>query len=615
MKDDTALERLSKRLDAGKNEQNPNRSGLYTTYTGAPQSWKPDTEPVDMKRTPKMKPLEMLFFGSIIFFVIAAVVAGLLFLGGNNTVSTKNVSVQVTGPAQIGAGSTLSLQVVVTNRNAVPMELTDLIVEFPEGTRSDFDVGVELPRIRESLGTIKPGESVNRTIRAVLFGLQGTNATIKASAEYRVPSSNAVFVSGSTYSVNLNESPAVISVETLKEASAGQEVTFAVTVRSNSPDLLSGMILLATYPPGFSFLSANPKTVAGTAAWELGDIEPGGSRTVMITGTLSGEDGESKVVKFAAGNKKQGEVDKIAAPLATSDVSLTIRKPFMSLEIKLNGTAAETHAVSRGDTVRGVLQWMNNLPNRIQNVAIVLTLKGAAIDPTSIRPQNGFYNSNTNSITWDRATAPRYSDIGPGEFDSEPFTFQILPASRGALKNAEVLLTANVKANRVTETNVPEAIESSDSTKALVLTDFMLNAIAVSAGGALPPKAGLESLYLVTWNVSNSGNAIANGVVTGALPSYVTFVDARGNADVSYSAGARSVSWSVGDLAAGQSRAVSFTVSLLPSVSQVGEAPELVINQRASGVDRFVRQNVEYSVANLRASQAGGSSMTGIVLP
>lgn len=615
MKDDTALERLSKKLDAGKNEQNQNRSGLYTTYTGAARSWKPEPESPDMKRTFKMKPLEMVFAGSIVFFVLATSGAVLLFLGGNNTVSTKNVSVQITGPAQIGAGSTLSMQVIVTNRNAVPMELTDLIVEFPEGTRSDFDVGVELPRIRESLGTIKPGESVNRTIRAVLFGLQGTNVTIKASAEYRVPSSNAVFVSGSTYSVNLNESPAVISVETLKEASAGQEVTYGVTVRSNSPDMLSGMMLLATYPPGFSFLSSDPKTVAGTAAWDLGDIEPGGSRTVLITGSLSGEDGESKVVKFSAGNKKQGEVDKIAAPLATSDVSLTIRKPFMSLEITVDGKQAETHAVSRGSTVRGLVQWMNNLSNRVQNVSIVLNVNGLAIDPTSIRSQNGFYDSNTNSITWDRTTVGEYSDVGPGEFGSEQFTFQVLPLSRGSLKNAEVLLTANVKANRLTETNVPEAIESSDTTKVLVLTDFILNAIAVPTGGATPPKAGVETQYLVTWNVSNSGNAIANGIVTGVLPPYVTYLSSAGGESVSYNAGARTVSWAVGDVAVGQSKTASFNISLLPSLSQVGQLPELVISQSAVGVDRFVRQNVVYSATSLRTSTSGGSSGAGTVVP
>ncbi len=612
MGDNSALERLSKKLDSGKSDETLKRSGLYTSYSGAPQSWKPELEPPVMKRSPSFKPTELLFGGSVIFFILAAAVSALLFFGGNNTVSTKNVVVQISGPAQVGAGSTLSLQVVVTNKNAVPMELTDLIVEFPEGTRSDFDISVELPRIRESLGTIQPGESVNRTVRAVLFGLAGTDASIKASAEYRIPSSNAVFVSESLYSVNLNESPASISVETLKETVSGQEITFAVVVRSNAPDVLSDMMLIANYPPGFNFVSSVPKAAAGTGAWDLGDIEPGGTRTVSINGTLSGEDGESRVVRFVAGNKKQGEIDQISAPLATSDVSLTLRKPFMSVEILLKGEHAATHAVFRGEKVNGTVRWINNLPNRVQNVSISLRLNGQAVDLFSVESQNGFYNSNTSSIVWDKSSNGEYADIGPGEFGSESFSFSILPQNKGVFKNAEITLTAGVSANRLTETNVPEAVQSSDTTKALVLTNVVLNAIAAHSGGALPLKAGFESRYLITWNIMNAGNAVANASVSGVLPPYVTYVGPAGGEPMSYAPAERTVTWTAGDITDGQSKTVSFIVSILPSVSQVGSEPDLITNQRLTGIDRFVRKEINATAPTIRTTVSSGA---GTVLP
>lgn len=614
MGDDSALEKLSKKLDSGKGDTHVQRAGLYTAYEGAPQSWKVEPEPEDMKRKSKAKPLELLFAASAVFFVFASVIAGLLFFGGNNTVSTKNVDVQISGPAQVGAGSTLSLQVVVTNRNAVPMELTDLVIEFPEGTRSDFDISVELPRIRESLGTIEPGESVNRTIRAVLFGLSGTNASIKASAEYRVPSSNAVFVSESTYNVALNESPASISVETLKETISGQEVTFAATIRSNAPDTLSDMMLLVTYPPGFTFLSSNPEPVVGTSVWEVGDIPPGGAKTVSVTGTFSGEDGESRVLRFVAGNKKEGQIDEIAAPLATSDVSITLRKPFISVEISVKGRRADTHTVSRGEKVTGTVRWVNNLPNRAQNVAIRLMLNGQAIDQSTVDSQNGFYNSNTSAIVWDKSTNPDFADVGPGEFGSENFSFTVLPSKQGNLRNSEILFSASVEADRISEANVPESIRSSDSTKALVLTDFVLTAVSAASSGPVPPKVGEETRYLVTWNVSNSGNAIASAAVSGQLPSYVSFVGG-GTGEVSYNETARTVSWSGGDIPAGQSKNVSFIVSLLPSISQVGSSPDLVINQRATGLDRFARKEVTSFAQPLTSAGGLPSSSQGAVVP
>jgi hypothetical protein len=615
MSDDGALEKLSKKLDSGTSETHLKRAALYTAYEGAPQSWKPTVEPEDMKRKPKAKPLELLFAASAVFFVFAVVIAGLLFFGGNNTVSTKNVDVQISGPAQAGAGSTLSLQIVVTNKNAVPMELTDLIVEFPEGTRSDFDISVELPRIRESLGTIEPGESVNRTVRAVLFGLSGTNAEIKASAEFRVPSSNAVFVSESTYSVTLNESPASISVETLKETISGQEVTFAATIRSNAPDVLSDMMLLVTYPPGFTYVSSSPSPAVGTSVWEVGDIEPGGARTVQITGTFSGEDGESRVLKFVSGNKKEGQLDEIAAPLATSDVSITLRKPFISVEISLKGQRAAAHTVSRGEKVTGTVRWVNNLPNRAQNVSIRLTLNGQAIDQTTIDSQNGFYNSNISSIIWDASSDSAYADVGPGEFGSENFSFTVVPANKGNLRNSEITFSASVEANRISEANVPEAIGSSDSTKALVLTDFVLTAVSAPSSGPVPPKVGAETRYLVTWNASNSGNAVASASVSGQLPSYVSFVGDASAGEVSYNETARTVSWAAGDLAIGQSKNVSFIVSLLPSISQVGASPDLVINQRATGLDRFARKDVTSFAPNINTSGNQPSSSQSAVVP
>jgi hypothetical protein len=189
MPDDSALERLSKKLDSGRAPAEMRRAGLFSrgAKSKVPSAWeneKKEDFPImaPRKKRPRVT-LEMIFAGSLAFFVLAIVAAGLILFSGHNTISTKNVDVSVTGPAEISAGSTLSMQVVITNRNAVPMELTDLIVEFPTGTRSDTDVSKDLPRIREPIGTIKPGESINRTVRATVFGEAGTTVSIKASAE------------------------------------------------------------------------------------------------------------------------------------------------------------------------------------------------------------------------------------------------------------------------------------------------------------------------------------------------------------------------------------------------------------------------------------------------
>lgn len=624
MTDDDALERLSKKLDSKTPFDGVKRARLFSRSKNSPKKWQVTSEAPRPKRKPvfRMKTLEIFFVVSLVFFLGAVGIASYMLFSGSNTVSTKNVDVQVTGPTEIGAGSTLSLQVVVTNRNSVPMQLTDLIVEFPKGTRSDKDISRDLPRIRESIGTIEPGASINRTIRATIFGTAGSDLSIRASAEYRVPSSNGVFVADTVYVAKINQSPAAITIDALKEAVSGQMATFTVTVGSNAPKVLSDVVLVATYPPGFTFDSSSPNPVAGSAAWSLGDIEPGGKRTITVRGVFTGEDGDSRVVHFTAGSKKAGTDDQIVAPLATSDMALTITKPFISVRLGfLNGDIEETRIIRRGNEVAGSITWINNLPVRVQNVQITLALNGTILDRGSVKAQGGFYSSNNTSILWSKATNPVLADVAPGGSQTLTFSFNTIPESGGTFRNPELSLKVDVEGQRQSETNVPATVRSTASANLLVATDLKLLATLSHENGSytntgpIPPKADKETTYTVLWKSVNSLNGLANVSVSAVLPSYVRFISNSASANVSYNPSSRVVTWTVGDLSAAQSKNASFQIGLTPSLSQVGTLPQVIGNQRIYGFDRFVNGGVEGTAEPLTSISAYASPERGIVVP
>ena len=621
MPDNDALERLSKRLGRAGDAENVRRSPLPGSSIKAEHAWAVEPRKI-VKHFFHISPIEILFAGSLTFFVIALALSSLLFFSGNNTVSTKNVDVHVTGPTEIGAGSTLALQVVITNRNAVPMELTDLVLEFPPGTRSPADVSVELPRIRESLGTIASGESVNRTIRAVAFGAAGKEFIVKASAEYRVPSSNAVFVSQSEYVAKISQSPASIVVEGLNEVISGQDITITVDVVSNSPELLSNMILLAEYPAGFSFQSSSPSPVSGISAWNLGDIEVGGTRTVIIHGRFSGEDGDMRVIHFSTGNKKQDQDDEITAPLATSDITMTISKPFISVELALNHSTGSEFSIKRGVPVVGEIRWTNNLPVRVQDVEITLAMKGSILDKNSVTATDGFYRSQDTSITWSRETSVQLADVQAGESGVVNFTFAALPPNTGSYRNPELQFEVTIKGRRISESNVPEVVTSSAKTRIVVATDLDLLATLSRSGtffnsGPIPPQVEKQTTYTATWIVSNNANALANVSVTATLPSYVAWMNmaSPGTEAISYNPTGSILTWQIGDLPAGSSRSVSFQVGVTPSISQINTTPSVVNDQRAYGIDRFIRAPVEKTIGPLTTQSAATSAGQGSVVP
>ncbi len=621
MADKDALERLSTKLDSKNTGEEVHRTILHESNIRAPHEWKPDPHPV-MKGRMRLKPLELVFAVSVTFFIISIAVASLLLFSGNNTVSTKNVDLEVTGPTEIGAGNTVTLQVVVTNRNAVPMELSDLVIEFPPGTRSDADVTVELPRIRESLGTIESGESINRTIRAIAFGESDTDFEVKASVEYRVPSSNAVFVAENTYIAKITQSPASIVIDTVKEAISGQDVTITATVASNAPHTLDAMLLLAEYPPGFTFLSSSPTPLTGTAVWNLGDIEKGGTRTVTIRGRFSGEDGDLRVIHFETGNQKVGQEDEIAAPLSTTEIAMLIKKPFLSVDLELDGRVSGEHSVERGKVASGIINWSNNLPVRVQDVEIVLTMKGSILDRNKVLTANGFYRSTDTSIIWSKESDPRLADIEPGESGTAVFSFATLPPDVGSFKNPELALEVTVRARRTAESGVAETISSSAATRVVVATNLDLFATLSRGGpftstGPYPPQADKESTYTATWLVKNSVNAVANVSVTAVLPGYVKWTGnvSPTNESIAFNPVGSIVTWQIGDIPAGGTKTVSFQVAITPSLSQVGSTPTVVGDQRIYGIDRFVRSPVERSVAPLTTQSAATTPTLGPVVP
>lgn len=612
MRDKGALERLQKQLNSRTNHMRLERSGLRARPKNTRHAWQPGARRVRKPR--RIGWLEIVFIASLVFFIGAAVFSGFLFFSGNNTVSTRNVNITIDGPTSIRAGDTLPLQVVITNRNAVPMELTDLVVEFPPGTRSETDVTVPLPRIRESIGTIEPGESINRTIRSVIFGSADTTAEVAVSVEYRVPSSNAIFLSEASYKLPISQSPASITVESLKEVVSGQVTALTVTVTSNVTDVLSNMLLVAEYPPGFSFQSATPAPSTGSNTWRLGDIEQNGKRTVTIRGTFTGEDGDERVVHFTTGGQNGASGEEIAAPLATGDVTLALAKPFVSLALSLDGTVSTEHVASRGKAVRGDIRWVNNVPGRVQDVEIKVLLAGSVLDRSSVVAERGFWRSADNTVVFSRETNPALADVAPGASGVLSFSFAPRQASDGVFRSPEIGISANLSARRITEAQVPEAIQSSTEARVLVATDLALQSGVSHTEGPLPPKADSESTYTVSWTVTNSSNELANTSVSAILPSYVRFVGPLTGENISYSVIGGTVTWNIGDLSAGASKMASFQIALTPSLSQVGNQPTLISDQRVFGFDRFTRTQIERTAPTLNTG-TGVSSQQGSVVP
>ena len=360
--------------------------------------------------------MRWLIYVSIAFFIgAAAFFAYYFFLGGGSApASPGNIDISVSGPLQVQSGEPTELQIAVVNRNRVALELADLVIKYPRGTRSPTDLATDLPDQRIPLGTIEPGGRRQGTVSAVFGGVEGDRAQIKVELEYRLQDASAIFAAATNYQVIFASSPVSLSIESNDETISGQSLEFKVTIASNADAPVKDVLLNVTYPFGFTLESATPPA-AKNGFWTLGDLNPGQKKTVVLRGSVSGESGDKRVFRFTAGTRAQTTGTSISAVLADYAHTLTVSNPFLGLDIAFNKDAGTSASVAApGETVNVTVSYENHLATPIVDAVIVAQLAGLDIAGESIRSNNGFYRSSDRVMLWDKIKRAGIGEFGGG---------------------------------------------------------------------------------------------------------------------------------------------------------------------------------------------------------
>lgn len=584
-----------------------------------PEAWK--KEPVRMKTKRSPVRLAAVFFGiALLFFVVAAAAAGYLLYFGGNTVSTDNIVLAVQGPTTIAGGDTAPLSITVTNKNPSTVQNVTLEVDFPNGTRSADNVLAEYPRYTENLGTLSPGQTVTRSVKAILFGAEGQMLTLPVSVSFATQSSNAVFVKRSPYSLSITSAPLSVSVQAPAEAVSGQPFNLALTVRSNAATPISNVVVAGEYPFGFSLASSSVASQNGS--FVLGGFSPGQTKTVSMTGILVGTTNGQRVFHFTVGTGKSMNDPTLAISYMTQEADMTISAPFITASLSLNGTQGDAMILTPGTRAQGTLSYTNTLATPVTNAEVDIHIQGGSVDYTTVQTTTGFYRSADHTIVFSRDTDPSLATLQPSSSGLGTFSFSMLPTGV-APHESGITFTISVSGTRVGQTNVPEQITASQVITAKIASVVMLTARTLhstgpfSNSGPLPPKPNAPTTYTVVWDVKNASNAVAGATVSTTLPSYVSFTNqTTPSGTVSYNDSTHTVTWNAGDLEAGASAEGAFQVSITPSTSQRGSAPALTGPATFSGYDRFAGLKISAQVDPVTTetpSDPGYSSTFGTV--
>ncbi|HEY4500185.1 MAG TPA: hypothetical protein VJH25_00135 [Candidatus Paceibacterota bacterium] len=612
------LDRLKKALYSRRQTINePLRHDIHDSRDAVPESWQEektaDGEIMSAISHTQKKVYKHLFIFSVAFFALAIVVGAYTFFGGRNFVSVDNIDILVEGPTSIAGGEPLNLGISVQNKNTTDIELVDLIVEYPTGSKDPLVSEKDLGRLRLSLGNIKSQSIVQKTLTSLMFGAEGEEKSVKFTAEYRTADSNAIFYKEKVYKVTISSSPVLVSIDALDKVFGNQSTDISITVNSNTKTIIKNLLLSLDYPFGFSVISSNPVSTYGKNIWRIGDLAPGAKKVITMKATTDGQDGEERTVHANVGIQSQLNEREIATSIISRAHTFRIERPFLGLDLTFDGNRSDL-ATEAGKNVRAEILWINNSQNKITNTRISAKLSGVVLDKNSVSVSDGgFYDSLTNTITWEAGRSSGLDSIAPGSDGRLNFGFRSTDASNNQpISNPIITVAVSGRGDRIDDSGAPALVESGISRSVKLVSNLVLSARALRSGGPfqntgpIPPKAEQATTYTIVWTVTNTSNVVIGTRVSASLPAYMTWTGkiSPEDANISYNPIGGIITWQVGemprnaDIGSGAKQA-AFQVSLQPSVGQVGEVPQILSEAEITGVDVFTGATLENSAPTL----------------
>lgn len=547
---------------------------------------------------------------AVAFFAVASAGAFIYLRAAVGAGTAASVDIVIEGPTSVAAGDVVEFQVLVTNRNSEPLDLADLVVDYPAGTVSPADFKTSLTSERIPLGVIEARSARRGVIRGIFLGQNDTQGIVKVELQYRLKSGNAIHSQHAEHLVHLTTSALALDVDAQRETTSGQEATIGLTIKSLSSTVLNDVVVTAQYPFGYTMKTASPAASSATdssAVWSVGVLRPGEERTINIAGTLDGQAGDERTIIFTVGvqdTSTDAKPDTLRQILAQNEYALAVKRPFLDVALAFDGGDADEAVAYAGKRLPVVVSWRNNLPVPITDATIAVTLGGAALNKAGVDAgSDGFYRSVDSLLLWDSKTAGDVlKTIPPGA--NGTFRFELVPLPKSYLEQVRkpaLTFAVHAAGKRLSETGVPEVLRESADYTVKVGTDTTFTAAGFYSSnpfgptGPQPPKVEYETTYAVEWVVTNSSSDVTDAVVHAELPHYVRWIGlySPSSEQLVYNKVDNTVTWQIGTVAAGMgvgsipARKVTFVIGLVPSATQIGMSPDIIRNQSFTATDSY----------------------------
>lgn len=530
--------------------------------------------------------------------VVSAV--GSLWWGGNSF-SDSAVGITLEATDRVTSGDQVVYKVSWHNGTSVALNNLSFRLFYPTGTIVlDAD---GKPTTPDSLGftidSVAPGQTDSKELPVYLVGDKGEIKTARVHLSYQAGTLRSSFEKDASVATTITDLPVTLNLVAPPTATSGSSVQYILDVRNDTTDTLSDLKLQLTYPDGFTVQSVQPQPDQGNALWNIASLKAGAGTRFTITGTLSGNEQESKTITAALQHNLNGQyVDYVR-----TDAFTVISSPLLSVSLSPNGSRDYVSFV--GDSLRYSVHYQNNSRYTFLGVLLGVRLDGDMYDTSKIKVDNGTFDDGTHQVLYDSAGVPNFASLPPGASGTLTFTVPLKTAfpSGGGTSSFFVKASATLATPNVPSGLDQGQVAAFDSLITKISTQPTLQAAVLydngMGSGPLPPTVGSVTTFTIQWSLINPGNDVRGAKVTALLPPGVTWVgNASGANTPTYNKNNSTVTWDVGTIPFGTGTGLppmqaTFQVSITPSTNQIGQGASLVSQATLTGADSFTNQPVQ----------------------
>jgi len=522
---------------------------------------------------------------------VLIIVAAFFLVLGRSSFNREDIKIEILAPRVFEAGDEVVYAVVYKNNSRVLIKNLEMDFEYPKKSIS-VNTGENL-REKIQLENLYPGQEQRVEFKARVFGEKNEAKGAKAVLGYKPENMNTRFSSETTFT-------SIISI-----VPSGQELSFVLSISSQTNADFENLRLRIDYPPGFDYKGAVPEPSDLFNIWDIDFLTGNKEEDITINGVIAGLSGEIKNFKAVIGSYNRETREFIPYNEISSVLGISVSP--LSVNLFVNGV--RDFVAEAGNNLSFRIKFANNSDVGIEEGIIKAQIEGEVLDLLTLDIKNGNFSSLENSIIWKAGTFPALKYLAPHEEGEVVFSISLkksLPINDFSDKNFIVKSLVQISSSKIP--SVFEGVKfGGDDSLEIKVGSFVdlrakayYNAQDITNTGPIPPKVGETTTYTISWQILNGSNDIEDLRVKAALPTNVEWTGrvVPQDADVEYNPNTGIVTWNVGFLpfATGilrSVRQVSFQVSVTPSLSDVDALMELIKESSAEAIDSFTELNLE----------------------